>query len=157
MKILSVALLAAAIASDAHRIYSVENTGNWVYMYDDKGKKYKSLSASSVGEVMGFSSTFFVSHNGNWVYLFDSEGKKYKSLSFRAMHKQAPHERAAFVFLIFTLRIDANRHGAVVDKGDFHICAKLSGAYGPADCSRKGAAEPFIQGNSQFVTSSTDV
>ena len=82
MKILSVALLAAAIASGAHRISSVENTGNWVYMYDDKGKKYKSLSASSVGEVMGFSATFFVSRNGNWIYLFDSEGKKYKSLSY---------------------------------------------------------------------------
>lgn len=85
MKILSFALLAAAIASGAHRISSVENNGNWVYMYDDTGRKYKSLSYSSVGDVMGFSATFFVSRNGNWIYLFDSEGKKYKSLSYSSL------------------------------------------------------------------------
>ena len=85
MKILSFALLAVALAGGTHRISSVETNGNWVYMYDDTGRKYKSLSSSSVGEVMGFSSTFFVSHNGNWVYLFDSEGKKYKSLSYSSV------------------------------------------------------------------------
>ena len=80
MKILSVALLAAAIASGAHRISSVENTGNWVYMYDDKGKKYKSLSASSVGEVMGFSAgDTFTSRKGGWIYTWDRNGKKIKS------------------------------------------------------------------------------
>ena len=82
MKILSLALMAVTLAGGAHRISSVENNGSWVYMYDDNGRKYKTLSASTVGEVKGFSATFFVSRNGSWVYLFDSEGKKYKTLSY---------------------------------------------------------------------------
>ena len=85
IKILSLALLAVTIAGGTHRISCVETDGNLVYMYDDTGKKYKSLSASSVGEVKGFSDTFFVSRNGNWIYLFDSEGKKYKSLSYSSV------------------------------------------------------------------------
>ncbi|MCH5230153.1 MAG: hypothetical protein J1F12_09265, partial [Muribaculaceae bacterium] len=42
-------------------ISSVETNGSWVYMYDARGTKYKTLSAGSVGTVMGYSSTFFVS------------------------------------------------------------------------------------------------
>ncbi len=80
-KILNVLLIAMALLSGAHKISSVENRGSWVYMYDESGHKYKSLSASSVGEVKGFSADFFVSRNGSWVYLYDSEGRKYKSLS----------------------------------------------------------------------------
>ena len=73
MKILSLALLAVAIAGGAHRISCVETNGNWVYMYDETGRKYKSLSASSVGEVKGFSDTFFVSRNGKKI---ESRGAK---------------------------------------------------------------------------------
>lgn len=65
----------------AETISSVETSGSWVYLYNAKGSKYKSLSASSVGRVMGYSSTFFVAENGSWIYLYDADGKRYKSMS----------------------------------------------------------------------------
>ena len=68
------------IAAD-HSISLVQNEGNWVYIYNEQGKKYKTLSKSSVGVVNGFSSSFFVSTNGNWIYLYDAEGRKYHTLS----------------------------------------------------------------------------
>ncbi|GEM_PF-755818 len=65
---------------EAKIISSVETDGNWVYLYDEKGHRYKSIPASNVGEVRGFSSTFFVSELGNWVYLWNSKGDRYKYL-----------------------------------------------------------------------------
>lgn len=65
----------------AEQISSVENSGSWVYLYNSSGKKYKSLSSSSVGVVKGYSSSFFVSEQGSWIYLYDADGKRYKSLS----------------------------------------------------------------------------
>lgn len=65
----------------AEEISSVETSGSWVYLYNSKGSKYRTLSVSSVGRVMGYSSTFFVSENGSWIYLYDADGKKYKTLS----------------------------------------------------------------------------
>ena len=79
------ALLAFALLpnlSNPHKISSVENHGSWIYMYDQKGNRYKTLSANSVGDVMGYSATFFVSRNGSWIYLFDSEGRRYKTMSY---------------------------------------------------------------------------
>ena len=63
-------------------ISSVETNGSWVYLYDAKGYKYRTLSASYVGEVKGWSSTFFVSKKDSWVCLWDSTGEKYRTLSY---------------------------------------------------------------------------
>ena len=71
----------ASVADGGHVISSVETSNSWVYMYDQNGKKYQTLSVSSVGEVKGFSSTFFVSVNNRWVYLYDAEGRRYQTLS----------------------------------------------------------------------------
>ena len=57
-------------------ISSVETNGSWVYLYDAKGNKYKTLTASYVGEVKGWSSTFFVSRNGSWIYTWNKKGDK---------------------------------------------------------------------------------
>lgn len=65
----------------AEEISSIDQTSTWVYLYNSKGQKYRTLSTSSVGTVVGYSSTFFVSETNSWVYLFDSDGKKYKTLS----------------------------------------------------------------------------
>lgn len=74
-------LLVACLTVSAEQLSSVETNGNWVYLYNTSGKKFKSLSASTVGTVMGYSDTFFVSRNGNWIYLWNSDGRKYKSMS----------------------------------------------------------------------------
>ena len=77
--ILALAMGAGTMA--AEQISSVETNGSWVYLYNSKGKRYKTLSTSSVGQILGYSSTFFVSQSGSWIYLFDSEGKKYKTMA----------------------------------------------------------------------------
>ena len=81
MKFLSLAIVMATLIGSPHKISNVETSGSWIYMYDENGHRYKSLSASSVGEVKGWGADFFVSRNGSWIYLYDSEGKRYKSLS----------------------------------------------------------------------------
>lgn len=69
------------MTSKAEQISSVETNGSWIYIYNSQGKKYKTMSVSTVGTVMGYSSSFFVSQNGSWIYLWDSEGKKIKTMS----------------------------------------------------------------------------
>lgn len=75
------ALTMFGLSSKAEQISSVETSGSWVYIYNSQGKKYKTLSTSSVGRILGYSSTFFVSESGSWIYLWDAEGKKYKTMS----------------------------------------------------------------------------
>lgn len=74
-------LLLGGLAAYAEEISSIEQSGGWVYLYNAQGRKYKSLSASSVGTILGYSSTFFVSTSGSWIYLWDADGRKYKSMS----------------------------------------------------------------------------
>ena len=62
-------------------ISNIERSGNWYYIYDELAKKVKTLRASSVGDVKGWCSDFFVAQNGSWIYLFDINGKKLKPLS----------------------------------------------------------------------------
>ena len=73
-KLFTILALVLVMGTNTHRISSVETRGGWVYFYDETGHKYQTLSASGVGEVQGYSSTFMVSVNGSWVYLYDSEG-----------------------------------------------------------------------------------
>ena len=61
----------------SHRIASIEERNGWVYLFDASGKKYQTLSASTVGTILGYSSSFIVSSKSGWIYLIDSEGKKY--------------------------------------------------------------------------------
>lgn len=78
---LLVTLCGSFLPMSAQEISSVETSGSWIYLYNSKGTKYRTLSASSVGVVLGYSSTFFVSESGSWIYLYDSDGKKYRTLS----------------------------------------------------------------------------
>lgn len=73
--------LILVMGTNTHRISSVETRDGWIYYYDESGRKYKTLSASSVGEVKGYSSTFMVTIKDRWLYLYDSEGKKYHTMS----------------------------------------------------------------------------
>lgn len=81
-RILIVAIIICSfLATYAKNLSSIERNGSWYYLYDENGKKYATLSVSSVGEVKGWSSTFFVAQSGSWIYLFDADGKKYKTMS----------------------------------------------------------------------------
>lgn len=83
MKYLAIAVLSLAILVCSHQISRVERDGSWVCMYNESGKKYQTLSANSVGDVLGYSSTFFVSRNGNWIYTWDKNGKRLNTRSAR--------------------------------------------------------------------------
>lgn len=61
-------------------ISSIVKNGAWYDIYNEKGKKVKSISVSSTGEMVGFSATFFIVKKGAWYELYDQNGKKYKSL-----------------------------------------------------------------------------
>ena len=77
--IIAVMLLSAANLQ-AQSISHIETTKNWYYIYDQDGKKIKTLS-STIGELQGFSSTFFVVKSSSWYYIYDANGKKTKTLS----------------------------------------------------------------------------
>ncbi len=64
----------------AQGISHIETTKSWYYIYDQNGKKAKSLP-TSIGELQGFSATFFVVKSGSWYYIYDAKGNKTKSLS----------------------------------------------------------------------------
>ena len=74
-------LAISCLISYAEQISSVETSGSWVYIYNSEGKKFKTLSSSTVGVVKGFSSNFFVSENGSWIYVWNSEARKITTLS----------------------------------------------------------------------------
>lgn len=48
MKYLTIAVLSLAILAGSHQISRVERDGSWVYLYNESGKKYQTLSANSV-------------------------------------------------------------------------------------------------------------
>ena len=73
-------LLLSASGLRAQSISHIEATGSWYYIYDQNGKKAKTLSAS-IGALQGFSASFFVVKSGSWYYLYDATGNKTKTLS----------------------------------------------------------------------------
>ena len=68
------ALLFAGIAA-AQEISYIESDGNWHRLYDAKGKKIGGFARSSVGEVVGWGSTFFVGKNTGFYRIFDVKGR----------------------------------------------------------------------------------
>jgi len=78
--LLSIVLLLSVANLQAQSISHIETTKNWYYIYDQDGKKIKTLS-STIGELQGFSSTFFVVKSSSWYYIYDANGKKTKTLS----------------------------------------------------------------------------
>jgi hypothetical protein len=61
-------------------ISNIEKKGSWYHIYNEKGKKIKTLS-DNIGKIEGFGSTFFVVSKGSWYYLYDENGKRYQTLS----------------------------------------------------------------------------
>ena len=73
-------LFVAANTLKAQSISYIETTNAWYYIYNQDGKKSKTLSRS-IGELQGFSSSIFVVKSGAWYYIYDSRGIKIKTLS----------------------------------------------------------------------------
>ena len=79
--ILTLTLLLATIGlraqtNDGKAIGFIETTKNWYYIYDQNGKKIKTLSTSQ-GELKGYSSTFYILKQGTAFYItFDINGRR---------------------------------------------------------------------------------
>ena len=70
------ALLLSVIGLKAQSISHIETTKNWYYIYDQDGKKIKTLSTSQ-GELKGYSSTFYIIKQGTAFYItYDVTGKR---------------------------------------------------------------------------------
>ena len=60
----------------AQSISHIETTKNWYYIYDQNGKKIKTLSTGQ-GELKGYSSTFYIIKQGTAFYItYDVNGKR---------------------------------------------------------------------------------
>ena len=74
--LLSIVLLLAVANLRAQSISHIETTKNWYYIYDQNGKKIKTLSTSQ-GELKGYSSTFYIIKQGSAFYItYDVNGKR---------------------------------------------------------------------------------
>ena len=60
----------------AQSISHIETTKSWYYIYDQDGKKIKTLSTSQ-GELKGYSSSFYIIKQGSAFYItYDVNGKR---------------------------------------------------------------------------------
>ena len=78
MKLLiTLSLMWFSIANlQAQSISHIETTKSWYYIYDQEGKKIKTLSTSQ-GELKGYSSTFYIIKQGSAFYVtYDVNGKR---------------------------------------------------------------------------------
>ena len=74
--VLSIVLLLSVANLQAQSISHIETTKNWYYIYDQDGKKIKTLSTSQ-GELKGYSSTFYIIKQGSAFYVtYDVNGKR---------------------------------------------------------------------------------
>jgi hypothetical protein len=62
-------VLAAQAQSQSQQISYIEETKNWYYVYDEQGKRIGGLSRSSVGELKGWGSDFFVAKHHSFYYI----------------------------------------------------------------------------------------
>ena len=78
---LLILMLTMAARAQRQQISYIEETKNWYYVYDDQGKKIGGLARSSVGEIMGWGSDFFVAKRYSFYYICDAKGKTLKTMS----------------------------------------------------------------------------
>ena len=74
--LLFIVLLLTVANLQAQSISHIETTKSWYYIYDQNGKKIKTLSTSQ-GELKGYSSTFYIIKQGSAFYItYDVNGKR---------------------------------------------------------------------------------
>ncbi len=76
-KLLTILVLLFSVANlQAQSISHIEITKSWYYIYDQDGKKIKTISTSH-GELKGYSSTFYIIKQGSAFYItYDATGKR---------------------------------------------------------------------------------
>ena len=70
-----------SILAQQKEISYIETTKNWYYVYDESGKMINGLSRSSVGELKGWGSDFFVAKRYSYYHICDAKGRTLKTMS----------------------------------------------------------------------------
>jgi hypothetical protein len=85
--ILSVILLWVAVSMQAQQkeISYIETTKNWYYIYDESGKKIKTLYRSGIGDIKGWGKDFFVTKRGAYYLICDANGNTLKTLGVQSV------------------------------------------------------------------------
>ena len=74
--LLTLALMLSGLGIQAQSISHIETTKAWYYIYDQNGRKIKTISISQ-GELMGYSSSFYIIKQGSGFYVsYDANGKR---------------------------------------------------------------------------------
>ena len=73
------------IQAQQKEISYIETTKNWYYIYDDSGKKIKTLNRSGIGDIKGWGKDFFVTKRGTFYLICDAEGKTQKTLGAQSV------------------------------------------------------------------------
>lgn len=60
-----------AQSSESRSISYIETTSTWIYIYDESGKLFRTESRSRFGELVGYSSSFFIIKKGSYYTLYD--------------------------------------------------------------------------------------
>ncbi len=79
--IILMTLLAVGVQAQRQLISHIEETRNWYYVYDEAGKKIGGLSRSSVGDLKGWGSDFFVAKYYSFYRIYDAKGKVLKAMN----------------------------------------------------------------------------
>ena len=78
-------MVATTIQAQQKEISHIETTKNWYYIYDESGKKIKTLYRSGIGDIKGWGKDFFVTKRGAFFLICDAEGKTLKTLGAQSV------------------------------------------------------------------------
>ena len=76
---------AVSIQAQQKEISHIETTKNWYYVYDESGKKIKTLYRNGYGDIKGWGKDFFVTKRGAYYLICDAEGKTLKTLGVQSV------------------------------------------------------------------------
>ena len=79
--IILMTLLTISVQAQRQQISFIEETKNGYYVYDEAGKKIGGLSRSSVGDLKGWGSDFFVAKYYSFYRIYDAKGKVLKAMN----------------------------------------------------------------------------
>lgn len=80
--LLAMLVLAMGAAAQATKgISYVEQKGDFIYVYDEGGRRAYTKSVSSAGQVVGWSGSFWITCSRDYYYIWTADGKRHKTLS----------------------------------------------------------------------------
>ena len=67
--------------NQSRSISYIETTSTWIHIYDERGKEYYTDDRARFGDVVGYSSSFFIVKRGSFYVLYDVNIRPLNTLS----------------------------------------------------------------------------